>query len=136
MLELVGQALAYAGVGIGILAAGFFLVDLLTPGHLGRQVFEDANPNAAALLGAFLISLGLVEYFAIYFTGGGWDGLDDALVFGLVGLATQAIGFLILGLITPGNLGAALMRDRFHPATGMAAAMQISIALVVCASLT
>ena len=136
MLELVGQALAYAGVGIGILAAGFFLVDLLTPGHLGRQVFEDANPNAAVLLGAFLISLGLVEYFAIYFTGGGWDGLDDALVFGLVGLATQAIGFLILGLITPGNLGAALMRDRFHPATGMAAAMQISIALVVCASLT
>ncbi len=136
MLELVGQALAYSGIGIGILAAGFFLVDILTPGHLGRQVMEDANPNAAVLLGAFLISLGLVEYFAIYFTGGGWDGLDDALVFGLVGLATQAIGFLILGLITPGNLGAALMRDRFHPATGMAAAMQISIALVVCASLT
>ena len=136
MLELVGQALAYAGVGIGILAAGFYLVDLLTPGHLGRQVMEDANPNAAVLLGAFLVSLGLVEWFAIFFTGSGWGGLDDALVFGIVGLATQAVGFLILDLVTPGRLGAVLMRDTFHPGTIMAAAMQISIALVVCASLT
>lgn len=136
MLELVAMTLAYAGVGVAILAAGFFLVDILTPGHLGRQVMEDANPNAAVLLGSFLVSLGLVEWFAIFFTGSGWGGLDDAVVFGLVGLATQAIGFVILDLVTPGRLGAALMRDRFHPATGMAAAMQISIALVVCASLT
>ena len=136
MLELVGQALAYAGVGIGILAAGFFLVDALTPGHLGRQVCEDGNPNAAVLLASFLISLGLVEWFAIFFTGSGWSGLDDALVFGLVGLATQAVGFLVMDLVTPGKLGAVLMRDTFHPGTLMAAAMQISIALVVCASLT
>lgn len=136
MLELVAMTLAYAGVGVAILAAGFFLVDILTPGHLGRQVMEDANPNAAVLLGSFLVSLGLVEWFAIFFTGSGWGGLDDAVVFGLVGLATQAIGFVILDLVTPGRLGVALMRDRFHPATGMAAAMQISIALVVCASLT
>ncbi len=136
MLELVGQTLAYAGIGVGILAAGFFLVDILTPGHLGRQVMDDANPNAAVLLGAFLVSLGLVEWFAIFFTGSGWGGLDDALVFGLVGLATQALGFLIMDLVTPGKLGPALMRERFHPATGMAAAMQISIELVVCAALT
>ena len=136
MLELVGQALAYSGIGLGILAAGFFLVDALTPGHLGRQVMEDGNPNAAILLGAFLISLGLVEWFAIFFTGSGWGGLDDALVFGVVGLATQAIGFILLDVVTPGRLGAVLMRDTFHPGTIMAAAMQISIALVVCASLT
>ena len=136
MLELVGQALAYSGIGLGILAAGFFLVDALTPGHLGRQVMEDGNPNAAILLGAFLISLGLVEWFAIFFTGSGWGGLDDALVFGVVGLATQAIGFILLDVVTPGRLGAVLMRDTFHPGSLVAAAMQISIALVVCASLT
>lgn len=136
MLELVAQTLAYAGIGLAILAAGFFLVDALTPGHLGRQVMEDGNPNAAVLLGAFLISLGLVEWFAIFFTGSGWDGLDDAVVFGLVGLATQAIGFVLLDLVTPGKLGGVLMRDTFHPGSLVAAAMQISIALVVCASLT
>jgi uncharacterized membrane protein YjfL (UPF0719 family) len=136
VLELVGQTLAYAGIGLGILAAGFFLVDFLTPGHLGRQVTEEANPNAALLLASFLISLGLVEWFAIYFTGSGWGGLDDALVFGLVGLATQGIGFVILDLVTPGKLGAILMQQRFHPATAMAAAMQLAVALVVCASLT
>ena len=136
MLELVGQTLAYAGVGLAILAAGFFLVDALTPGHLGRQVMEDGNPNAAVLLGAFLLALGLVEWFAIFFTGSGWGGLDDALVFGAVGLATQGIGFLILDLVTPGRLGAVLMRERFHPGALVAAAMQLAIALVVCASLT
>ena len=30
---------------------------------------------------------GLLEWFAIYFTGAGWKGPDDALVFGLVGVA-------------------------------------------------
>src|SRR5688500_12282578 len=127
MLELVGQTLAYAGVGFAILAAGFFLVDALTPGNLGRQVMEDGNPNASVLLGAFLISLGLVEWFAIFFTGSGWGGLDDAIVFGVVGLATQAVGFVILDLVTPGRLGAVLMRDAFHPGSLVAAAMQISI---------
>jgi uncharacterized membrane protein YjfL (UPF0719 family) len=136
VLELVGQVLAYSGIGLAILAAGFFLVDALTPGHLGRQVMEDGNPNAAILLGAFLVSLGLIEWFAIFFTGSGWGGLDDALVFGAVGLATQAIGFILLDVVTPGRLGAVLMRDAFHPGSLVAAAMQISIALVVCASLT
>jgi uncharacterized membrane protein YjfL (UPF0719 family) len=136
MLELIGQALAYAGIGVAILAAGFFLVDALTPGHLGRQVTEEANPNAAIVLAAFLLSLGLVEYFAIYFTGSGWDGLDNALVFGLVGLATQGAGFLILDLVTPGKLGSVLMQQRFHPGSAMVAAMQLAVALVVCASLT
>lgn len=136
MLELVGQTLAYAGVGLAILAAGFFLVDALTPGHLGRQVMEDGNPNAAVLLAGFLLSLGLVEWFAIFFTGSGWGGLDNAVVFGLVGLATQAIGFVILDLVTPGRLGGVLMRERFHPGSLVAAAMQLSVALVVCAALT
>jgi uncharacterized membrane protein YjfL (UPF0719 family) len=136
MLELVAQSLAYSGVGLAILAAGFFLVDALTPGHLGRQVMEDGNPNAAVLLASFLISLGLIEWFAIFFTGEGWEGLGDAVVFGIVGLATQALGFIILGLVLPGKLGGVLMRDTFHPGSLVAAAMQISIALVVCASLT
>jgi len=136
MLELVGQALAYSGVGLAILIAGYFLVDALTPGHLGRQVFEEGNLNAGVLLASALLSLGLIEWFAIFFTGGGWGGLDDALVFGLVGLVTQAVGFLVFDALTPGKTGEMFSNPRFQPAVAVSAAVQISVALVVCASLT
>lgn len=136
MLELVAQVLAYSGVGLVVLVAGFFVVDALTPGRLGQQV-ADGNPNAAVLMAATMISIGLILYFAIYFTGErGWDGLDDALVFGAVGVGVQAVGFFVLDLLTPGKLGHICMQERFHPATAVSAALQVGVALVVCASLT
>ena len=141
MLELVAQALAYTGVGLAILVAGFFVTDLLTPGSLGRLVVE-GNPNAALLSAATLASLGFVLWFAIFFTGAGWSGLDNAAVFGAVGVAAQAVGFLVLDLLTPGKLGAELMSSpsgaaaRLHPGTVVSAAVQVAIALVVAASLT
>jgi len=141
MLELVGQVLAYAGVGLAILVAGFFVLDLLTPGKLGQLVI-DGNPNAAILSAATLVSLGLILWFAIFFTGGDWDGLDDTLVYGSVGVGAQLAGFMILDLLTPGKLGDVCMdvesgaSTRFVPATWVAAALQFAVALIVCASLT
>lgn len=135
MLELVGQVLAYSAIGLAVLVAGFFVIDALTPGKLGRLVM-DRNPNAALLTAATLASLGLVLWFAIFFTGGGWDGLDDVLVFGAVGVAVQAAGFFLLDVITPGKLGTICAEDRFHPASAVSASLQVAVALVVCASLT
>lgn len=135
MLELVGQMLAYAGVGFAILVAGFWMLDLLTPGKLGAQVME-GNPNAGVLSAVTLVSLGLVMWFAIYFTGDRWHGLDDAAVFGLVAVALQAAAFLIVDALTPGRLRDVVNEPRLHPATGVSAAVQLAIALVVCASLT
>ena len=40
MLESIGYAVAYTGVGIALLTLGFFALDLLTPGHLGRHIYE------------------------------------------------------------------------------------------------
>ena len=135
MLELVGQTLAYAGVGLVILLAGFFVMDLLTPGKLGTLIGQ-GNPNAAILAATTLASLGLVMWFAIYFTGAGWDGLDDAAVFGAVGVATQAAGFGLLEVLTPGRMRHVITETKFHPAIMVWAAGQIAVALVVCASLT
>jgi len=134
--ELVGQVLAYSGVGLGVLLLGFFVVDLLTPGSLGKQVME-GNANAAVLTASSIVSLGLILWFAIYFTGQGWEGLDEAAIFGVVGVAAQAVGFLLLDLLTPGKLGGVCMGGhRLHPATVVSAAVQFAVALVVCASLT
>jgi uncharacterized membrane protein YjfL (UPF0719 family) len=135
MLELVGQVLAYSGLGLVVLVAGFFVIDALTPGKLGTLVM-DGNPNAAILAASTLVSLGLILWFAIFFTGAGWGGLDDALVYGAVGVGAQAGGFVVLDLLTPGKLGAICLRETLHPASFVSAAVQIAVALVICASLT
>jgi uncharacterized membrane protein YjfL (UPF0719 family) len=135
MLELVAQVLAYSGVGLVVLVAGFFVIDALTPGRLGALVM-DGNPNAAVLAATALVSLGLILWFAIFFTGAGWNGLDDALVYGAVGVGAQAVGFMVLDALTPGRLGVVCEAPKLHPAAFVSAAVQLATALVVCASLT
>jgi uncharacterized membrane protein YjfL (UPF0719 family) len=135
MFESVLQVLAYTGVGLVVLTIGFVVLDLLTPGKLGQMVME-GNPGAGLLSATALASLGLILYFAIYFTGAGWDGLDDAAVFGIVGVAAQAAGFFILDMLIPGKLADHCFEPKMHPAAWVTAGIQISVALVICASLT
>jgi uncharacterized membrane protein YjfL (UPF0719 family) len=135
MFELVLQVLAYTGVGLAVLIAGFYVLDLLTPGKLGTLVME-GNPGAALLAFVTLLSLGIVLWFAIFFTGAGWSGLDDALVFGAVGVAAQAAGFFLLDLLTPGRLADTCFQPTLHPAAWVTAGVQLAVALVVSASLT
>ena len=134
-IELVGQVFAYSGVGLAILVAGFFVIDALTPGKLGQQLM-DGNPNASVLVAATMASLGLVLWFAIFFTGAGWDGLDECAIFGAVGVIIQGIGFFVLDLVTPGKLGQELMQDTDHRGTTVSASLQFAVALIVSASLT
>jgi uncharacterized membrane protein YjfL (UPF0719 family) len=134
-IESILQVLAYTGVGLAILVAGFFVLDLLTPGKLGQLVME-GNPGAGLMAAASLVSGGLVLYFAIYFTGAGWNGLDDALVYGIVGIVAQSAGFVILDLLIPGKLGNYCFNPTLHPAAWVTAGIQLSVALIVCASLT
>jgi uncharacterized membrane protein YjfL (UPF0719 family) len=135
VFESVLQVLAYTGVGLAVLIVGFVVLDLITPGKLGQLVME-GNPGAGLLSAVSLLSLGLVLYFAIYFTGAGWSGLDDAAVFVIVGVAVQALGFLILDLLIPGKLGNYCFEPKLHPAAWATAGIQLSVALVVRASLT
>ena len=135
MLELVAQVLVYSAVGLAILVAGFVVMDLLTPGHLGRLVV-DGNPNACVLAATTLVALGLIMWFAIFFTGAGWSGLDDAAVFGAVGVATQAAGFGLFEVLTPGRMRDVVGQPGLRPAVAVLSAVQVAVALIVCASLT
>jgi uncharacterized membrane protein YjfL (UPF0719 family) len=139
MLELLAQVIAYSLVGVAVLVVGFFALDALTPGKLGRLI-AGGNANAARVTASLLVSLGLIQWFAIFFTGADWGGLDDALVFGLVGVAVQVAGFLILDLLIPGRLGHICVAESGEPGATPAAwtvsAMHLAVALIVCASLT
>jgi uncharacterized membrane protein YjfL (UPF0719 family) len=135
VFELVLQVLAYTGVGLVVLMAGFVVLDVLTPGRLGQHIME-GNPGAGLLAATSLASLGLILYFAIYFTGAGWSGLDDAAIFGAVGVLAQAAGFFILDMLIPGKLASRALDAKLHPAAWVTAGLQLSVALIVCASLT
>jgi len=135
VFEEILQVLAYTGVGLVILVIGFVALDMITPGRLGQLVME-GNKGAGLLAASSLFSLGLILYFAIYFTGAGWDGLDDAAIFGVVGVVTQVASFYILDVLIPGKLAEHCFASPLHPAAWVTSGIQLATALVICASLT
>ena len=69
MLASISYAVAYTGVGIALLVLGFFALDLLTPGHLGRHIYEHRSINAAITLAAGFLGQGAIVLLIT-------DGLD------------------------------------------------------------
>lgn len=137
MLASIGYAVAYTGVGIALLVLGFFVLDLLTPGHLGRHIYEDRSVNAAVTLSAGFLGQGAIVFASIWTnaTSGFGRALLYTVVFGLLGVLLQAVAFVVLDLITPGRLGAHLMEPGFHPASLVSAAAELAVAAIIVASI-
>ncbi|MCV2487912.1 DUF350 domain-containing protein [Geodermatophilus sp. YIM 151500] len=137
MLASIGYAVAYTGVGLVLLALGYFALDLLTPGHLGRHIYEDRSVNAAVVLAAGFVGQGAIIFTTIWTNAvsGFGTALGWTVVFGVLGVVLQAIAFLLLDLITPGRLGAHMTERAFHPAALVTAAAQVSVAAIIVASI-
>ena len=105
MLESIGFAAAYTGVGIALLVLGFYALDLLTPGHLGRHIAEDRSVNAALDLAGGFLGQGAIVFASIWTnaTSGFGQALLYTVVFGILGVVLQAVAFVVLDLITPGS---------------------------------
>ncbi len=137
MLASIGYAVAYTGVGLVLLALGFFALDLLTPGHLGRHIYEHRSVNAATVLAAGFLGQGMVIFATIWTnaTSGFGTALLYTVVFGVLGVLLQAGAFVLLDLLTPGKLGALVTEVGFHPASLVSAAAQLSVAAIIVASI-
>ena len=137
MLASIGYAAAYTGVGILLLIVGAVVLDLLTPGHLAKHIYEERSVNAGIALGAFFLGQGAIAFTTIWTnaTSGFGDALADTVVFGLVGIALQVIAFLVLDLLTPGKLGDTLMQVPFHPASLVTAAATLAVSAIIVASI-
>jgi uncharacterized membrane protein YjfL (UPF0719 family) len=137
VLASIAYAVVYTGVGIALLVLGFYVLDLLTPGHLGRHIYEDRSVNAAVTLAAGFLGQGAIVFASIWTnaTNGFGRALLYTVVFGVLGVLLQAVAFLVLDLITPGRLGEHLMKTEFHPAGLVSAAVQLSVAAIIVASI-
>ena len=137
MLASIGFAIAYTAVGIAILTGGYYMLDALTPGHLGRHIIEERSANAAIVAAAGVLGQGAIVFAAIWTnaTSGFGIALLYTVVFGVLGVALEAVAFLVLDLITPGRLGAAVIEPVFHPASLVVAAVQLAVAGIIVASI-
>ncbi|GAA2769726.1 DUF350 domain-containing protein [Streptomyces showdoensis] len=131
-----GRASAYGALGVVLLLLGIFLVDLLTPGKLGRQIWEDRNRNAAVVLSSALLGIGGIVFTSIWTTYDDFaKGLVSTAAFGLLGLVMMAVAFLVVDLVTPGKLGATLVDPEPHPAVWVTASCNLAVSAVLSASI-
>jgi uncharacterized membrane protein YjfL (UPF0719 family) len=132
----VGIAATYGLVGLVLMAVGFALVDMLTPGNLREQIWVQRNKNAAILLASNLIGVGIIVATAIAASQGDWgEGLLSTAAYGLLGLVLMGVSFIVLDAFTPGKLGELLVQEESHPAVYVSAASHFSVSAIVAVAI-
>ncbi|WP_305789325.1 DUF350 domain-containing protein [Symbioplanes lichenis] len=134
LLEGAGRSIVFGALGIGLMAVGFVLVDLLTPGKLRDLIWVDKNRNAALLLAANQLGIAGIVFTAVFTSYENFaEGLASTALFGLLGIAVMGLAFLVLDWMTPGKLGEVICSEDRHPGAIVSAASHFGAALIVCA---
>ena len=137
LLEGAGRSIVFGIIGIGLMAVGFVLIDLLTPGKLRDLIWTERNPNASLLLAANQLGIAAIVFTAIFTSYESFgQGLASTVLFGLVGIAIMGLAFLVLDWMTPGKLGEVICTDDFHGGALVSAASHFGAALIVCACIS
>jgi uncharacterized membrane protein YjfL (UPF0719 family) len=132
----VGIAASYGLVGLVLMALGFVLVDVLTPGNLREQVWVQRNRNAAILLATNLLGVGIIVATAIAASQGNWgEGLLSTFAYGILGLVLMGVSFIVLDAVTPGSLGELLMAEEPHPAVYVNGASHLAVSAIVAVAI-
>jgi uncharacterized membrane protein YjfL (UPF0719 family) len=132
-----GTALLYGGVGLVLMVVGFVVIDLLTPGKLGRIIVDERNRTAALVAGAALLAVGAIVTAAIVAAEGNLgEGLAQAAGYGLVGILLMGIAFKVIDLMTPGHLGRIVVGEGDQPVSYVIGAALVSIGAILAAAIS
>jgi uncharacterized membrane protein YjfL (UPF0719 family) len=130
-------SLAWAAVGVVLMALGFGLVDVLTPGKLGELIWRQRNPNAAIVLSSGLLGIAVIVVVAIITSHDSLvAGLVSTSVYGVVGLVLLGLSFVLLDAITPGKLGEILTEPVLHPAAWVTATVHLAVSAIIAAAIS
>lgn len=136
LLTGLSAAVAYGALGVAMMALGYVLVDLATPGKLSDLIWVHRNPNAALLLVSGLIGVGVVLTTAIAASPDDLvAGLVASLGYGLLGLILMSLSFLLIDALTPGKLGDELSTEQLHPGSWVSAGAHVVIAVIIAAAI-
>lgn len=123
--------MAYAIVGVLLLAAGFYVVDLTTPGRLSKVIRTDRNPNATLITVSGVAGVGLIVAASIWSSGGAVrEGLIATLVFGLVGIAAQALGMFVFDKVAGFSVRELIREPSLQPAAVLLSVTRLMIGLI------
>ncbi len=137
LFDGVVATLLFFVVGFAVLALGFLVLDLLTPGNLRTQVYTDRNPNAAILLAGNHLAIAVIVVTAILTSNDTLgQGLVDSAVYGLIGVVLQGVALRLLDAFVPGDLRALVNEPRMCGAAWAVAASLVAIGAVNAAALS
>lgn len=140
LLDLVTDllvTLAYGAVGVVLMAVGYVLVDVATPGRLHELIWVDRNRNAALLLVSNVAGVGVIVVAAILSSADDFRaGIVGAAGYGLLGLLIMAVAFVLLDLVTPGRLGDILVDPQPHPAAWVSSTVHLATSAIIGAAIS
>ncbi|MBO4159615.1 DUF350 domain-containing protein [Micromonospora antibiotica] len=129
--------LAYGVVGVVLMAIGYVLVDVATPGKLHELIWTERNRNAALLLTSNLAGVGIIVVAAIAASEDDFLlGLVGSAAYGIVGLVIMALAFVLLDALTPGKLGTLLVDQQPHPAVWVSAMVHLATGAIIAAAIS
>ncbi len=126
-----GAILAYAALGVLLLVAGYYAIDVATPGRLTTVIRTERNPNATVLASAGVFAVALIVAASIWASGGRLiEGLISTLVFGGLGILAQVVASLVFDKLVGIDLKSLLHEPRIEPAAILLGATHLGIGLV------
>jgi len=137
LLEGAGRSIVFGIIGIGLMAVGYLLIDVLTPGKLRDLIWHERNPNASLLLAANQLGIAVIVFTAIFTSYDSFGrGLASTVIFGLLGIVVMGLAFLVLDWMTPGKLGEVICTPERHGGALVSAASHFGAALIVSACIS
>ncbi|OMC03875.1 hypothetical protein A5733_22570 [Mycobacterium sp. NS-7484] len=131
----VSAIVLYTIVGVALMVLGFYVIDWTTPGPL-RTLVQAGRPNASAVAAAGVVSMAVIIVLAIYSSLGDLvQGLISTLVFGLLGIAAQAVSVRLIGAIKGIDMGRVLAAERFTPEALVVIAAYLAFGFIVAAAI-
>lgn len=135
LLAGAGAILSYAAVGFILLLAGFYAVDVATPGRLTKIIRTDRNSNATLLAVCGIASVGLIVMASIWASAGSLaEGLVATLCWGALGVLAQVGCFVIFRALLGINTAELMKKPELDPTAVLLGAMQVSIGAVTAIS--
>ena len=126
-----GAILAYAALGVLLLVAGYYAIDLATPGRLTTIIRTDRNPNATLLAACGVFAVALIVVAAIWASGGRLaEGLLSTLVFGAVGIAAQIVASFVFDKLVGIDIRGLVHEPKLEPAAILLGTTHVGIGLV------
>lgn len=137
LLRGMGEAAVWGVMAIVLLALGYGMVDLLTPGRLGQLIYAEHNVNAAVVLASGLVAIGTIVTTSILTSLNGFlPGVVSAFVYGVLGIALLGASFLVADRLTPGDLGAIVTDASPNPAAWVVAANHVALGAILAAAIS